>query len=107
MCVGVQKSRLIETAFNSTHNICCGSEIRKNNQVYTPIWGPELNYIYNPTPQDMHNILFQVWKNPQVNKGINNYTITATTVLPAKSDNDIMFCLQSYQGLIMDRSRVY
>ena len=29
-----------------------------------------------------------------------------TTVLPAKSDNDAMFCLQSYQGLISDRSLV-
>ena len=30
------------------------------------------------------------------------------TVLPAKNDSDIMFCLQSYQGLIViDRSLVY
>ena len=29
------------------------------------------------------------------------------TVLPAKSDNDVMFCLQSYQGLRIDRSLVY
>ena len=29
------------------------------------------------------------------------------TVLPAKSDSDVMFCLQSYQGLIIDRSLVY
>ena len=32
------------------------------------------------------------------------------TVLPAKSDSDVMFCLQSlrsYQGLITDRSLVY
>ena len=29
------------------------------------------------------------------------------TVLPAKSDSDFMFCLQSYQGLIIDRSLVY
>ena len=28
------------------------------------------------------------------------------TVLPAKSDSDVMFCY-SYQGLIIDRSRVY
>ena len=28
------------------------------------------------------------------------------TVLPAKSDSDFMFCLQSYQGLIIDRSLV-
>ena len=30
-----------------------------------------------------------------------------TTVLPAKSDSDFMFCLQSYQGLIINRSLVY
>ena len=31
----------------------------------------------------------------------------STTVLPAKSNSDVMFCLQSYQGLIIDRSLVY
>ena len=30
-----------------------------------------------------------------------------TTALPAKSDSDVMFCLQSYQGLKIDRSLVY
>ena len=29
------------------------------------------------------------------------------TVLSAKSDSDVMFCLQSYQGLRIDRSHVY
>ena len=29
------------------------------------------------------------------------------TVLPAKSDSDVMFCLQSYQGLRIERSLVY
>ena len=29
------------------------------------------------------------------------------TVLPAKSDSGVMFCLQSDQGFIIDRSRVY
>ena len=29
------------------------------------------------------------------------------TVLPAKSESDDMFCLQSYQGLRIDRSHVY
>ena len=33
--------------------------------------------------------------------------IVRSTVLPAKSDSDIMFCLQSYQGLKIDRSFVY
>ena len=32
---------------------------------------------------------------------------TDTTVMPAKSDRDVMFCLQCYQGLIIDRSLVY
>ena len=30
-----------------------------------------------------------------------------TTVLLAKSDSDVMFCLQSYQWLIVDKSLVY
>ena len=34
-------------------------------------------------------------------------SILTTTVLPAKGDSDIMFCLQSYQGLRIDRSLVY
>ena len=29
------------------------------------------------------------------------------TVLPANSDSDVMFCLQSYQGLKIDISLVY
>ena len=31
----------------------------------------------------------------------------ACTILSAKSDSDFMFCLQSYQGLINDKSRMY
>ena len=31
----------------------------------------------------------------------------AGTVVPANSDSDVMFCLKSYQGLRIDRSRVY
>ena len=27
------------------------------------------------------------------------------TVLPAKSDSDVMFCLHSYRGLIIDRNK--
>ena len=34
-------------------------------------------------------------------------TVTRTTVLPARSDGDVMFCLQSYKGLLIDRSLVY
>ena len=29
------------------------------------------------------------------------------TILPAKSDSDVVLCLQSYQGLILERSLVY
>ena len=29
------------------------------------------------------------------------------TVLPAKSDSDVLFCLQNYQGLRIDISLVY
>ena len=29
------------------------------------------------------------------------------TVLPAKSDSDVMLCLQSYQGLMIDRLLVH
>ena len=29
------------------------------------------------------------------------------TVVPTKSDSEVMICLQSYQGLIIDRSLVY
>ena len=29
------------------------------------------------------------------------------TVLPAKSDSEVMLCLQSYHGLIINRSLVY
>ena len=36
-----------------------------------------------------------------------NNLIIFITALPAKSDTDFMFCLQSYQGLIIDRSHMY
>ena len=32
--------------------------------------------------------------------------VVSATVLPAKSDSDIKFCLQSYHRLRMDRSKV-
>ena len=38
---------------------------------------------------------------------IEEFSSIRTAVLPAKSDSDVMFCLQSYQGLIIDRSLVY
>ena len=36
--------------------------------------------------------------------GISMFTIT---VVPTKSDSEVMICLQIYQGLIIDRSLVY
>ena len=35
-----------------------------------------------------------------------DYIMRKPTVLPAKSDSDVMSCLQCYQGLIIDRSLV-
>ena len=32
---------------------------------------------------------------------------SGSTVLPTKSGSDVVFCLQSYQGLTIDRSLVY
>ena len=34
-------------------------------------------------------------------------SVMSRTVLPAKSDSDVMFCLQSYYGFIIDISLVY
>ena len=38
---------------------------------------------------------------------ISKMPFSACTVLSPKSDGDVMFCLQSYQGLNLDRSLVY
>ena len=44
----------------------------------------------------------------QLEKFISSFKeMLVSTVLPAKSDSDVMFCLQSYQGLRIDRSLVY
>ena len=37
---------------------------------------------------------------------LTGWGLTASTILPAKSDSDVMFCLHSYQGLRIDRSLV-
>ena len=37
----------------------------------------------------------------------NIHHLQTNTVLPAKSDSVVMVCLQSYQGLIIDKSLVY
>ena len=44
----------------------------------------------------------------QLEKFISSFKeMLVSTVLPAKSGSDVMFCLQSYQGLRIDRSLVY
>ena len=37
----------------------------------------------------------------------NVYGAYLDDVLPAKSVSDVMFCLQTYRGLIIDKSLVY
>ena len=46
----------------------------------------------------------QFWKKYVISATINKLVIT---VVPAKSDSDVMFCLQSDKGLRIDRSLVY
>ena len=36
-----------------------------------------------------------------------NISLSIATVLPAKSDSGVMFCLHHYQALLIDRSLVY
>ena len=45
-----------------------------------------------------------VWSGVRTNISEKNLSYT---VLPVKSDSDIMFCLKSYQGLTIDRSLAY
>ena len=40
-------------------------------------------------------------------KNIAHVVYQTATVLPAKSDSDVMFCLHSFVGLRIDSSRVY
>ena len=41
------------------------------------------------------------------NREQNDQYIKTSNVLPAMSDSDVMFCLQSYHGIIIDRLLVY
>ena len=53
---------------------------------------------------------FTYFKTELNNFHVNNAVFQASlisAVLPAMSDGDLMFCLQSYKGLIIDRSLVY
>ena len=52
-------------------------------------------------------IIFKVLLTFNVKDDIALFRKAFTTVLPTKSDSDVMFCLQSYWGLILDSSLVY
>ena len=47
---------------------------------------------------------------PDIHAGIysnvHQFIINTMSYCPAKSDSDVMFCLQRYQGIIIDRSLV-
>ena len=51
-----------------------------------------------------YNKGFTEWPNPECH---NNPVKHTSTVLPVKSDSEVMFCLQNYQGLRVDKSLVY
>ena len=59
----------------------------------------------NTTQNQSAETLLKALKNVQQSM----YTVEVIffTVLPAKNGSDVMFCLHSYQGLIIDRSLVY
>ena len=77
--------------------------------------GHRLQVIFSSPCQNLSKLLNQPnhqLLQPRKNKIITKKTsikkkINPGTVLPAKSDSDILFCLQSYQGLIIDRPLVY
>ena len=84
----------------SAHNICFGLEILKKTTFNHALLTRGLCWSYTTKDLFSHNMV--------------NYHIvpecldlSGFTVLPAKSDSDLMFCLQSYQELIIDRSLVY
>ena len=47
------------------------------------------------------------WKSKAIQELFEIYWDFLSTVEPAKSDSDIMFCLQHYQGLKIDKWLVY
>ena len=78
--------------------------------------GVQWNNIYiSPVEDDQYNLLmvlmmmmFDAFLYAMIAWYIENvFPGKKITVLPAKSDSDFMFCLQSYQGLIINRSLVY
>ena len=72
------------------------------------------------TQIDSTKITISIWEDRQGQKVYNNTAARSastlfvipsqyytSTVLPAKSDSEVMFCLQGYQGLRINRSLVY
>ena len=58
-------------------------------------------------PISLHVFLFSQLNMLYILTGNISLRCFPATVLPAKSDSDVMFCLQSYQGLRTDISLVY
>ena len=65
-------------------------------------------HVYNPTVQMTirHVLSNQIFLLYHVYRQYELLTQFAT-VVPTKSDSDAMFCLQSYEGIRIDRSLVY
>ena len=62
-------------------------------------------YIFDPKLKTLHFNCFNICF---VSINVEIFTHAKTgTVLPAKSDSDVMFCLQRYKKLRIDRSRAY
>ena len=68
-------------------------------------------YFFRPPPPTLNlkkipvnQLIKKFW--PKYTKGLKLIS-QAGTVLPAKSDSGVMFCLQSYLGLTIDTSLVY
>ena len=74
-------------------------------QIHPPP-SPHPPHTHGPKTICPHNLLYREPKNNLLKRQSLYFHETAT-VLPAKSDSDFMFSLQSYQGLIMDRSLEY
>ena len=53
-----------------------------------------------------HQKLCLEWIDKKIIATLLTNIMLITTVVPAKSDSDVIFCLQSYQGLSIDRSLV-
>ena len=56
---------------------------------------------YNP------RTLMSKWSVISTDTKPHNNLLIAPTILPANSDSNDMFCLQSYQELVIDKSLVY